>query len=92
MLIGDSKFRKGRDHPDEEGMFAPPSSLDPEELKVFKSRVRCRHESFNGRMKFFSILSETFRGAMEQHGDAFTAIAVIVQYQMDNCSPIYASK
>jgi hypothetical protein len=57
-LIGDSAFRGVQ--PDEIGMLAPPNSLDPTEFANFKSRARCRHETFNGRMKFFKILSECF--------------------------------
>ena len=45
MLIGDSIFKSGEKFPEEDGMFAPPSSIDKQELKHFKSRVRCRHET-----------------------------------------------
>jgi hypothetical protein len=93
MLIADSIFKAGKkpEHQDEVGMFALPSSADPEELRQFKSRARARHESFNGRLKHFSFLRDGYRGVdMDKHGSAFKAICVIVQYQMDNGSPIFA--
>jgi hypothetical protein len=91
-LVGDSLYRAGAkaEHANEKGMMAPPSSTDPPELKHFKSRARCRHESFNGRIKHFQILSECFKNPLEKHVIAFTAVCVIVQYQMDNGSPIFS--
>jgi DDE superfamily endonuclease len=93
MLIADSIFKAGKkpEHQDEVGMFALPSSADPEELRRFKSRARARHESFNGRLKYFSFLRDGYRGIdIDKHGSAFKAICVIVQYQMDNGSPIFS--
>jgi DDE superfamily endonuclease len=93
MLIADSIFKAGKkpDHQDEVGMFALPSSADPEELRRFKSRARARHESFNGRLKYFSFLRDGYRGVdIDKHGSAFKAICVIVQYQMENGSPIFS--
>ena len=92
MLIADSIYKVGKkpEHQDEIGMFAIPSSADPAELRRFKSRARARHESFNGRLKFFRFLKDIYNGTdMEKHGEAFRAICVIVQYQMDNGSPIF---
>ena len=59
------------------------------EFRNFKARVRCRHETFNSRLKFYSCLSQLFRHGMDKHGEAFTAICVTVQYEMDNGAPIY---
>lgn len=93
ILIADSIFKAGKkpEHQDEVGMFALPNSADPEELQRFKSRARARHESFNGRLKYFSFLHDRYRGVdIDKHGSAFKAICVIVQYQMDNGSPIFS--
>ena len=92
MLIADSIFKAGTnaDQKDEEGMFSIPNSNDPEELRAFKSHARAWHETFNGRLKNFEILKQTFKSVdVEKHGMAFRAISVIVQYQMDNGSPIF---
>jgi len=91
-LIADSIYRKGRkpEQQNEATMFSIPSSLDDLELKRFKSRARARHESFNGRLKFFAFLRDGYRGTcFDLHKEAFTAICVIVQYQMDNGTPIF---
>jgi hypothetical protein len=92
MLIADGIYKPGQkaEHQNERNMFSIPSSTDPPELKTFKSRARCRHESFNGRIKNFNILSECFKNALDKHVIAFTAVCVIMQYQMDNGSPIFS--
>jgi hypothetical protein len=67
------------------------NSYDSNKLDNFKSRGCLRHETFNGRLKCFNCLRETFRhGGMDEHKHVFEAVVVIVQYQMDNGSPIFA--
>ena len=92
MSIGDSICKPGRKacHRDEVGMFSVPDSLDAGTVKNFKSRSRCRHESFNGRLKCFGFLQQDCRGVdVEKHGTAFRAICTIVQCQMDLGSPLF---
>ena len=48
--------------------LALPSSTEP---KNFKSRARCRHESFNGRLRNFNVLRHIFRHGVEKHRYAF---------------------
>jgi hypothetical protein len=62
--------------------------MDWKELKKFKTRSWLHHESFNGRIKAFGILQNKFRHGFEKYGFALEAAVVIVQYQMDNGSPI----
>jgi hypothetical protein len=66
-----------------------PNPQDVPVVNNFKSRARLRHETFNGRIRHFNILSEIFRGS-EKHGPAFEAVCVLVQYQMENGSPLFA--
>jgi hypothetical protein len=90
MLVGDAIYKGGDDYREEHGMFAPPNTLDPEHLAAWKSRVRCRQETVNDRIKFFAITKQTFESTDQQkHKAAFEAVAVIVQYQMDNGAPLY---
>ena len=86
--IVDRGYRTSR--ADEEGMFSYPDNMDSKELGNFKSRGRLRQETFNGRLKFFCCLSDTFRHGFDKHKFVFEAIVVIVQCQMDNGSEIYA--
>ncbi len=58
IAIADRGYRT--DRTDEQEMLALPNDLDDKELKNFKSRARMRHESVNGRIKFFECLSNTF--------------------------------
>ena len=47
--------------------------------------------TFNGRLKIFASLANTFRHGAAKHKFVFEAIVTIVQYQMDNGSPIFAA-
>jgi len=69
--------------------FALPDYMDSKALHNFKSRARLRQETYNRRLKHFECLSSTFKNGFEKHGIALRAVAVMVQYQMDNGSPIY---
>lgn len=67
----------------------PRNTRDPKELRKFKSRGRCRHETFNGRIKKFRILDDTYKHDKNKHHLAFFAVCVTVQYQMDNGAEIF---
>ena len=84
MVVADNGFRGEPD------TCATPSSLDPDELKEFKRRARSRQETFNARIKNFSVLSERFRHhSAEQHQICFVACCIIVQFQMELGSPLF---
>jgi hypothetical protein len=68
-----------------------PNPQDSKEVQNFKSRARLRHETFNGRLKNFRALRDTFRHGKDKHKLVLTAVAVTVQYQMNNGSPIYTA-
>jgi hypothetical protein len=82
----------------EREVFAYPDFMDcsaemdagEQGLYNFKSRARCRQETYNRRLKHFMCLSSTFKNGFAKHGIALRAVAVMVQYQMDNGSPLYA--
>lgn len=76
--------------PAKQATHAYPCESDKKELHRFKSRARLRQESFNGRLEFFHALSNTFRHGFDKHKHVLEAVVVIVQYQMDNGSPIFA--
>lgn len=74
----------------EKKAFALPENMDNgKEIGKFKSRARCRQETFNARLKCFGCLQQTFTNGFLKHGIALRAVAVMVQYQMDNGSPLY---
>ena len=52
------------------------------------NRIRARHESFNGRLKGFRILAETFRHGKEKHQTVFEAGCVLIQYDLENGHPL----
>jgi hypothetical protein len=62
---------------------------DSKELKEFKRRARARHETFNGRLKSFKVLAETFRHDVEKHRPVFEAVCVITQYEIENGHPLF---
>jgi hypothetical protein len=67
-----------------------PNPHDDTVTNNYKSRARLRHETVNGRMAFFYILCRQFHHSTAKHKAAFEAVAVTVQYQMDNGHPLFA--
>lgn len=76
--------------PSERARLSLPNTVDSPALKNFKSRARSRHESFNGRIAKFGCLNDTFKQSIGFHKDAFTAVCVMVQYQMDNGAELFS--
>ena len=68
--------------------LSTPNDFDNDETADFKRRARARHESFNGRVKEFRILSECFRSDHKLHCIAFEAVSIIVQFSMENGRPL----
>lgn len=56
---------------------------------VYEFKNRSLAEMFNGRLKNYKILYETFRHRLSFHQVVFEAICVIVQYEMDNGHPLF---
>ena len=80
-IIGDSGY-KGTES---RNKVCIPSSTDSKELANFKARARLRHEGVNGKIKKFKcVQDEAFRHTVEKQALAFTAVVVIVQYQIEN--------
>lgn len=63
-----------------------PNPQDSKATNNFKSRIRMRHETFNGKMAHYASMYNTWRHSDEQHGWAFRAIAMTIQYALDNGS------
>jgi hypothetical protein len=80
--IGDGGY-KG-----EPSKVATKNHLDSEEVAKFKNRVRARHETFNGRIKFFKVLDERFRHGLDKHKVCFEAVCVLTQYELENGNPL----
>jgi hypothetical protein len=83
-VIADKGYRG-----EKERTTSVPNSHDSKELGKFKSRARARHETFNGRIKNFLCLDVRFRHGVKNHRSVFEAICVIVQYQLENGSPLF---
>jgi hypothetical protein len=77
--------------PDDHLKLSMPNPCDNDELANFKARVRARHETFNGRIKFFRSLADTYHHANENHKFVFESACVMVQYQMDHGSPLFSA-
>lgn len=90
LVVADSIYTNQKD-PELMRKVALPSNCDSKELGNFKSRLRARHESLNGRMKDFRCLDVTYHHPHKQHGHMCKAVCVLVQYEMDYGSPIFAA-
>jgi len=73
----------------ERGVISTPSSHDTAKVRRFKSCARARQETFNAQIKFFGCLAQRFRHGIEKHQQCSEAICMIVQYQMENGSPVF---
>jgi hypothetical protein len=65
-------------------------SQDPPEVRLFKTRARMRHEALWRRLKRFKCLGDRFRHPIDKHQTYFEAVCVVVQYQFENGSPLFA--
>jgi hypothetical protein len=74
--------------PDDHALLALPNPCDNPVVANFKARVTSRHESFNGRLKFFCSLADTYHHDLKNHGHVFEVVTVTVKYQMDMTSPL----
>lgn len=66
-----------------------PNRCDSYGVAKFKSRALKRHESFNGMIKNFRILSDCFRHRVDKIALAFESVAVICQYKIEREEPLY---
>jgi len=74
--------------------LALPNAHAPKPVRKFLQRARARHETLYSRMKVFSVLSDRFRckhphDRDPKHKTCFEAVAVIIQFQMENDSPLF---
>jgi hypothetical protein len=54
-----------------------------------QGRARARHETLNGRLNNWGILSQVFRHHIITHGDVFRACAVVTQLTVENVEPLF---
>ena len=69
-----------------------PNHFDEPAVAELKRRICARQETFFSRMKNYKILHKKFRHkpVLTKHKAAFEAIAVIIQYGIENGSPLFA--
>jgi hypothetical protein len=53
-------------------------------MKMFKARVKARHETFNARLKGFAVLATSFRHGYENHKRSFLGVCVALQYDLES--------
>ena len=80
-VIADSGYR-GDDH------FLTPTGLNDQFSRV-TAVFRARHESVNGRLKTFNVLSCTFRHGLDKHKICFLAVVNMVQISIITDSPLF---
>jgi hypothetical protein len=76
-----------RGHPDK--IKCPGNDANPTENWAMQGRVRARHETLNGRLKNWGILSQVFHHHIMTHGDVFRACAVVTQLIVENGEPLF---
>ena len=75
-----------------DGVAIPNRRYHSKQTNLYMRRIRARHETVNGRIKNFSILSNTFRYKKERqfkHKMVFEAVCVIVATQIATKNPLF---
>ncbi len=67
----------------------PKNDVNPVENLEMQGHVRAHHETLNGRLKNWGILSQVFRHGILHHGDVFWACAVITQLTIEHGKPLF---
>ena len=81
-VLGDSAYKSS-------SKASVKDALDSRELKSFKNRALARHETFNGRIKTFSVLENRWRHCLTKHKSVLEAVCILVQYDMENGFPLF---
>jgi hypothetical protein len=76
-----------RGHPDK--IKCPGNDANPAENQGMHGRVRARHETLNGWLKNWGILSQVFRHHIMMHGDVFQACTVVTQLTIQDGEPLF---
>jgi DDE superfamily endonuclease len=94
-----AKLKEGQQVIGDEGYRGCPekastrNTFDAPEIKDYKRRVKARHETVNSRLKAFAILNQKFRttgnSRLTKHKAAFEACSVIIQFELENGSPLF---
>lgn len=80
MTLADDTYR--------DGLFFIHPHGNPESV-VKQKQFMARHETVNGRLKSFRVLSSTFRHNLTLHARCFNAVANLVQLMILNGEPLY---
>ena len=67
----------------------PQNVGNPVEKWAMQGRVRVRHNTLNGRLKNWGILSQVYRHNIMRHGDVFQECAVVTQLTIKNGEPLF---
>ena len=76
-----------RGYPDK--IKCPANNANPAENRAMQGKVRARHETFNGRLKNWGILSQVYRHHIMSHGDVFRACAEVTQLTVAHGEPLF---
>ena len=74
-IVGDKGYRDGM-------QFCIPKGYGPGWLQDMTAAATARHETVNGRLKRFGILSQRYRQELEAHEATFLAVTNVVNCEM----------
>jgi hypothetical protein len=73
-------------------MKCPDNTCNPEENLAMQARVRSWHETLNGQLKNWAILTQVYRHGIVAHGTVFHACTVVMQLSIWIQGPYPAGK
>ncbi len=68
----------------------PKNNVNPVKNLKMQGCIRARHETLNGRLKNWGILSQVFHHDIWHHGVVLRACAVITQLTIEHGEPLFA--
>ena len=82
FIVADRGYKDG-----EEFVFS--KDTGPDWLKEMIGRATARHETLNGKLKVFNVLSTWFRHGIERRKSVFKALINIIQLVLIHESPLF---
>ena len=86
VVIADRGYQTSRA---DESFMSTPNGQDSIEVARFKTLVRSRHETYNGRIKMYASMENCWKHGIEKHRWAFLAVATTVQYHLEEGNGLF---
>ena len=85
----DDGYIKAEDDPQQYAKTKSGVMMPAEDGHPLRNTIRARHETLNGRMKNYKMLSHVWQHELEKHSIAFYAVAAVITQLELRRSPLF---